>query len=69
VATFINSSPVGVSIAISDIVSVASAIGGVVAVSVSTPSDSTSSDLITLQPYEKALIVHPDADITITLAG
>jgi hypothetical protein len=69
VATFINTSKVGESIAISDIISVASSIGGVEAVSVSSPAYSTSADRITVQPYEKALVLQPELDITLTLIG
>jgi hypothetical protein len=69
VATFVNNSKVGESIAISDIIAVASSIGGVEAVSVSSPTYSTSSDRIAVQPYEKALVLQPEQDITLTLIG
>ena len=69
VATFVNNSKVGESIAISDIISVASSIGGVEAVSVSSPAYTTSADRITVQPYEKALVLQPELDITLTLIG
>jgi hypothetical protein len=69
VATFINNSAVGESIAISDLISAASTIGGVEAVSISSPTYNVTSDRITVQPYEKALVVQPDTDITLTLAG
>jgi len=69
VATFVNNSKVGESIAISDIISVASSIGGVEAVSVSSPTYTTTADRITVQPYEKALVLQPELDITLTLIG
>jgi hypothetical protein len=69
VATFVNNSAVGESIAISDIIAVASSIGGVEAVSISSPTFSTSSDRIAVQPYEKALVLQPEQDITLTLIG
>ncbi len=69
VAAYVNDQPVGQSIAISDIVAVANAVGGVDAVAVSSPTYTTSSDLISVQPYEKPMVLTPDTDITLTLAG
>jgi hypothetical protein len=69
VATYINGLGVGVPVAISSIVNAASAVGGVEAVSVSSPSYSTSSDQISVQPYEKPLVLQSDLDITLTLIG
>ena len=69
VATFVNNSKVGEAIAISDIIAVASSIGGVEAVSVSSPAYTTTADRITVQPYEKPLVLQPDLDITLTLIG
>lgn len=69
VATFVNNSKVGESIAISDIIAVASSIGGVEAVSVSSPAYTTTADRITVQPYEKPLVLQPDLDVTLTLIG
>lgn len=69
VATFVNSSKVGESIAISDIVSIAASIGGVEAVSVASPTYSTTNDRIAVQPYEKPLVLQPEVDITLTLIG
>lgn len=69
VATFVNNSKVGESIAISDIISVASSIGGVEAVSVASPAYTTTADRITVQPYEKPLVLQPELDITLTLIG
>jgi uncharacterized phage protein gp47/JayE len=69
VATFVNNSAVGESIAISDLIAAASTIGGVEAVSIASPVYNVSNDLITVQPYEKALVMQPELDITLTLAG
>jgi hypothetical protein len=69
VATYINGLGVGVPVAISAIVNSASAIGGVEAVSVASPTYSTTSDQIAVQPYEKPLVLQADLDISLTLIG
>ena len=69
VTSFINGLGVGENIAISDIVSVAAAIGGVESVSVSSPTYTSSSDLISVQPFEKPLVLQPELDISLSLAG
>jgi hypothetical protein len=67
VTTYINNLGVGEQVSISDVVSVANAVGGVEAVSVASPTYSVTSDLIAVQPYEKAMVLDPDLDITLTL--
>lgn len=65
----INSNPVGVSIDLSSVVSVARAVPGVVSVVVNSPLYNTSHDLIPLTPAEKAIIVDPTVDISISQIG
>jgi Baseplate J-like protein len=69
VATYINGLGVGIPVAISNLVNAAGAVGGVDAVSVSSPTYSTTSDQIPVQPYEKPMVLQPDLDITLTLIG
>lgn len=69
VAAAINSSQVGESIAISDIVAEASRVNGVLAVSVTSPSYTSSNDLIPVQPQEKALVLSLEQDVTISFTG
>jgi hypothetical protein len=66
VSSLINANPVGQSIAISSIIAVVSAIPGIVAVSISSPSYSVTNDLIVLQPSQKAIIIDPTTDISVS---
>ena len=69
VASEINATNVGESIAISDIVSAASQVNGVLAVAITSPSYTSSSDLISVQPQEKPLVLSLEQDITISFAS
>jgi hypothetical protein len=69
VAGVVNSSPVGFPIAISDIVSAAQAISGVIAVSVVSPAYSSVQDQIPVRGQEKAMVVDLDNDIKILIVG
>lgn len=69
VAAVVNKIGVGQPIAISDLVNAASKVNGVVAVSVISPSYGAGQDLISVQPYEKPLILNLDQDVTISFAG
>ena len=66
IAALINSNDIGVSIAISDIVSVVNSIPGVKAVSITSPSYDINNDVIVVNPSEKALILDIVNDITIS---
>lgn len=67
VGSLINSNPVGQPIAISSIVDVVSIIPGVQSVAISSPRYDVSNDLIFLAPSEKAYIISPSADISVSL--
>jgi hypothetical protein len=69
VASIINQSPVGTSIAISDLISAAQAINGVAAVTVLSPAYGTGNDLINVQPFEKPLVIDIDQDIQVSFVG
>ena len=69
VAASVNRAGVGKQIALSDLVSVAQAVNGVVAVTVISPSYGPGSDVISVQPYEKPMILNLDDDILISFVG
>jgi hypothetical protein len=68
VATFINSSQMGQTLAISDIIEAAK-IPGVTAVSVIYPQYSSSNDVITLAVYEKAMVLDVSKDVSVVFVG
>lgn len=68
IAALINETGIGVAIALSDIVSAVSKVGGVVAVTMLSPDFSTG-DLINVQPFEKPLVLDIDKDITVSFIG
>jgi len=69
VSSLINANPVGESIAISAIISVVNAIPGILAVSISSPVYNVNNDLIILAPSEKAIIIDPTTDISVSQIG
>lgn len=68
VASTINQSLIGQSIAISSIVSAANRVIGVVSVAIISPLFNTTNDLIPVQPFEKALVLNLD-DISVSFVG
>jgi len=69
IASLINSTGIGQSIPISNIVSAVNSISGVFAVSIASPSYSPSLDLISVNPSEKPLILDPLTDIIVSKVG
>jgi uncharacterized phage protein gp47/JayE len=69
VAATINSTPIGTSIAISDIVAAANSIQGVTAITVSSPLYNNVNDLITVQANEKPRVFDIDQDVVVNLLG
>jgi uncharacterized phage protein gp47/JayE len=69
VASAINSVPLGNPVVLSDIVSAAGSVDGVLAVSVVSPTFDSTHDLITVQSFEKPLVIDSDADIILTQVG
>ena len=69
VASFINDSKVGQSVPLSGIVAAAASVNGIQAVSVVSPVYSSSSDLIAVQSGEKALVLDPLIDISLSIVG
>lgn len=68
ITSLVNSNPVGQSISISSIISSVNSITGITAVSISSPAYSPSSDLIVLNPNQKAFILNP-TDISVSQVG
>lgn len=69
VASAVNQVGVGEPISISDIVNAASSINGVQAVAVVSPIYSVGNDLISVQPYEKPLVLNVDQDVLVSFVG
>lgn len=69
VSAAVNATAIGEDVAISEIVSAAQSVNGVVAVSVLSPLYSASSDMIPVQAYEKALVLDPKVDVTVSIVG
>ena len=69
VAATINSFGVGKPVVISNLVAAAASINGVTAVSIVSPTYNSDNDLITVQPYEKPLVLNAEQDITVSIVG
>lgn len=69
VASVVNRSPIGASIALSDIVTAAGNVRGVAAVVITSPTYSTEFDRISVQPYEKPLVLNLEQDVLVSFAG
>lgn len=69
VASVINALGVGDPVAISDLVTAAGSVAGVVAVTVLAPIFSAGNDLISIQPFEKPLVLDLEQDIAVSLVG
>lgn len=69
VASAVNKTLVGKSVAISELIKAAQSVNGVAAVSVSSPTYNVGQDQIAVQAYEKALVLDVEHDITISFIG
>lgn len=69
VASVINASDVGESIAISSLIAAAQKVVGVESIVVLSPMFGTGSDLIPVQPYEKAAVFDVESDIGVTFSS
>lgn len=69
VASVVNSTGVGEPVAISDIISAAQSVNGIISVTVLSPSFGPGTDLISIQPYEKPLVLNLDDDVLISFVG
>ena len=66
IAALVNSSPIGQSIAISDIISTVNSIPGTRAVSISSPTYDPQNDVIVINPAEKPFIIDIVNDIIVS---
>lgn len=64
----VNETPIGTNVAISDIVSAANNVPGVLSVAVLYPTYTAGSDLITVQPFEKAMVLATQ-DVSVVTTG
>jgi hypothetical protein len=69
ISSLVNSNPVGQPIAISSIVSAVKAIPGVRSVAISSPQYDSTHDIIFIAPSEKARIIDPILDISVSQIG
>lgn len=69
VSSLINSNDIGKSIDFSSIVSVCKAVPGVVSVAISSPQYDSTHDIIFIAPGEKARIIDPGLDISVSQIG
>lgn len=69
VAAVVNAAGVGESVSISDVVTAAGEVTGVIAVAVVSPTYSSTSDVITVSAGEKPLVLDLESDISITFVG
>lgn len=69
VAAAINIVGVGQPVALSDLIAAANSVNGVVSVTVVSPAFGPGSDLISIQPYEKPMVLNLDDDISISFVG
>lgn len=69
VTSLVNSNGLGEALAISSIIAAVSAIPGILAVSISFPQYDINDDVIVLAPGEKALIIDPTTDVSVSQIG
>ncbi len=69
IATAVNQTGVGIPVALSTVIAAASKVGGVVSVTMISPAANFENDLISIQPFEKPLIVNLSQDISVTFTG
>lgn len=69
VATVINQTPIGKSIAFSDIVDAAAGVVGVVSVTIVAPTYNVAHDQIPVQPYEKPYVLSLTQDVQVSFLG
>jgi hypothetical protein len=69
VATVVNKTNIGQSIAFSDIIDGARAVVGVVSVTIIAPLYSVGHDQIKVQPYEKSFVLDLAQDVQVSFVG
>jgi len=69
VATTINQTKIGQPISLGAIVAAIEGIGGVVSCAIISPTYNASNDIISLQPFEKSLVLDLNTDILVSFVG
>jgi|GEM_PF-5243026 len=69
IAGYIATLGVGESVSLSGVIATATNLEGVVSVVITDPTFALGSDLIKVNPDEKALVINPSTDITVTITG
>ncbi len=69
ISSLVNANDVGVSIDISSIISVVRSVPGVLSVAIDSPQYDSTHDLIFIAPSEKARIIDPTLDISVSQIG
>ena len=69
IASVINNTGIGIPIALSDLITAAQGVNGVVSVVLLSPVYNSANDLIPVQPFEKPLVLNVNQNITVTLVG
>lgn len=69
VATVINNTGIGEAIALSDIITAAEKVNGVTSVTIVSPIYSVGNDLISIQPFEKPMVLNLAQDVTVSFVG
>lgn len=68
-ASAVNRVQIGRPVALSSIVSAAAGVGGVLAVTVTSPTYNSGNDLIAVQANEKPRVLDPDNDVVVSVVG
>lgn len=69
ISGYIASLGVGESISLSGVIATATNLEGIISVVITDPTFALGSDLIKVNPDEKALVINPATDITVTITG
>lgn len=69
IAGYIATLGVGESVSLSGVIATATNLEGVISVVITDPTFALGSDLIKVNPDEKALVINPATDITVTITG
>jgi uncharacterized phage protein gp47/JayE len=69
IAAIINRAGLGEAISLSDITTAAGKVGGVTSATMVSPTATAGADVISVQPYEKPLVLNVDQDVIIVFVG
>ncbi|NBP13559.1 hypothetical protein EBU95_04055 [bacterium] len=69
ISGYIASLGVGESVSLSGVIATATNLEGIISVVITDPTFALGSDLIKVNPDEKALVINPATDITVTITG